>query len=1181
MQELVRARQEQARILKSLLGQVSVHSEECYKQQGRLNTMDIASYNQARRHTNPPTQGWEEEQYVEVRQVQSTLAGKKYQNKPVIAAPLPAGFVLPTSPPYDHLEDDMYDDLAGMGMEQQRTTQRIRSIPSRGDEDDDIIMVGASIPPTILENDNTRVEDFEVEEIYDNTVGLMDDDPNEEYVEEIYDDSLSLRMVPPLTTGALPLPQQNRRYSPLPPPPGLSEDEEIEEIYDDSYSLMMNISPPKNTTHNRKNAPLPPPPPPATVGEEEDEGIYDESSSLMIEPPPPLRKGHQNFNQVPQPAPIEEDIYDDSSSLMNEPPPPRHNQQNIVPAASPPDTFNDGVYDDSASLLTQPPGLPKMTNQPLPPAKWENANTSKVGKSLPPVPPAVQDDIYEDTYSMKQSQDGGNEQYTLLSSVRVTDRATAVGSNLQPSSQAQRAISPSPPPLPRRSPDTRLMKQQPSLLVPPSGNKMRSLSEPPPPLPDRSPNTHLSADYETPHRKMSSEDQQQIPRRVSSSEDVFVSNSNTPPLPPRRESLTKNWNATNSRKISSTRRKDSRTRSESSTQSSAINQPRFGRVSASDPPSVSTFQQRRYIIGGNNTPSTLNVPSKPRLVKKLSDPTAIRRMPLPPLPSQPEEEQKDYEYIDDNKMIEFCAELDREQSPQSYMPPIRRSSEDIQPMPQGYTPPIRRSSKELQQPIPQGYSPPIRRSSKELQQPIPQGYSPPIRRSSKELQQQLPQGYTPPIRRSSKELQQQPILQGYSPQIRRSSKELQPTNLITSHVQLLANKMPKQLRPVPTPASEERSHPDVALPLPPVVRVGDRAPMPLPPSTVSKPSTKISPPNAPGTVPTPPPPPPPPPVISLPNQTSRVPPPTAKMNTFSSPVGASHGTPAAPPPPSSAGNVPPPPPIFAGSAPPPPPPPPPIGGTKFGGPPAPPSVPTQSSNQQSDNPSPAAAQGMSDLLAGLSSVQLKKASDRELQSAPAQPSKSGGVGLQSNLMAEMQSFQLRKIKKTENNAPDPSSHANKAESDTKEVHSFQLRKTKRPNVDTPSSNTDGGTDSTGPSLQFQLRPTPGPNKQLNPATPPLKAKPIKPQPPPPKPKQPSSVSPPPYASSVGNGNVTSHDLQTNGSNMPEWKRAIMMKKQREQEVSILNIEFRNMHTKYIVIRHSVLARFKFAAETYA
>lgn len=290
--------------------------------------------------------------------------------------------------------------------------------------------------------------------------------------------------------------------------------------------------------------------------------------------------------------------------------------------------------------------------------------------------------------------------------------------------------------------------------------------------------------------------------------------------------------------------------------------------------------------------------------------------------------------------------------PQDYAPPVvRRSvaySEEDEP--QDYTPPIRRGGvpHSDNDEEPQDYTPPIRRGGVHIELDEPQDYTIPVRSSRVCIDEDEPQEYTPPIVRRSVIVDNQSMP---TPPLPPRSASREP------HVRRRGHHAPVTVTPSVSPASTNNQpnprHQASSLGQPPV----------------------------------------PPPTKSRARSRSPVPPPVNRSHAEAPPQTTSVGVPSPPPAPPIGDDAPPPPP-------------PPVIGHKA---PPPVSSPMHSSmtladiSQETDNDPP------SELLSGIRSVQLKKASERKPPQKPPLPVSSGSST--TSLFAEMQSFQLRKTKR--------------------------------------------------------------------------------------------------------------------------------------------------------------------------
>ena len=202
-----------------------------------------------------------------------------------------------------------------------------------------------------------------------------------------------------------------------------------------------------------------------------------------------------------------DEIYDDAASLQQHPP---------------------DIYDDTASLMQNPPE-----------EIYDNAASLRQNQP---------DEIYDDTASLMQNPPDEiyNDPATLMQNPPVSANA----SMLSPTHRA-RTSSPTPPPIPPRSPTTVIT------TLTRNGCRERSLSSPAPPIPARSPATRLSSNHLS-HLPYMPEDstisygtQLEAPPIPPRSPDTKltaaqhsrrqtppqIGGDETPPLPPRKESL--------------------------------------------------------------------------------------------------------------------------------------------------------------------------------------------------------------------------------------------------------------------------------------------------------------------------------------------------------------------------------------------------------------------------------------------------------------------------------------------------------------------------------------------------------------------------------------------------------------------------------------------------------------------
>lgn len=281
-------------------------------------------------------------------------------------------------------------------------------------------------------------------------------------------------------------------------------------------------------------------------------------------------------------------------------------------------------------------------------------------------------------------------------------------------------------------------------------------------------------------------------------------------------------------------------------------------------------------------------------------------------------------------------------------------------VPQDYTPPIvRRSVVYPEEDEPQDYTPPIRRGGAHVELDEPQDYTTPITRSRMYVDDddEEPQEYTPPVVRRSVIVDNQSMPAPPLPP-RSASREL--------HDRRRGHCAPVTITPPVSPAST-KSQPDQQ----------HQASHGQQTARVSQPPPPVS-----------------PPIKGRARSRSPVPP----------PVSRSH--PEAPPQPTNVGVPAPPPALPMGGGAPPPPPPPAIGHKA----PPPISSPVHSRETSADISQETDDEPPSELLSGIRNVQLKKPAERKPPPQKPRPPPTSDSSTTS-LFAEMQSFQLRKTKR--------------------------------------------------------------------------------------------------------------------------------------------------------------------------
>ncbi len=301
--------------------------------------------------------------------------------------------------------------------------------------------------------------------------------------------------------------------------------------------------------------------------------------------------------------------------------------------------------------------------------------------------------------------------------------------------------------------------------------------------------------------------------------------------------------------------------------------------------------------------------------------------------------------------------------------------------------------------MPQDYTPPIvRRSVVYPEEDEPQDYTVPIRRSGGLVELDEAQDYTPPIRRSRMyvdggDADEEP--QEYSAPVVRNSRNV------------IVDKQSVPSPPLPPRSASRESHdrrrghrgPVTAVTPPPVSPASTKT-QPDEPNQASygQQMTRVS---------------QPPPQVSIPPTTGRarsrspVQPPVSRFHSEAPPP----SPPKAPP---QTTNVGPPAPPMGGAAPPPPPPP------EIGFKASPPvTSPVHSREISSDISQEIDDEPPSELLSGIRNVQLKKAAERKPPPPQKTPPPVSSGSSTTSLFAEMQSFQLRKTKRPNvNTEPD-------------------------------------------------------------------------------------------------------------------------------------------------------------------
>jgi len=645
--------------------------------------------------------------------------------------------------------------------------------------------------------------------------------------------------------------------------------------------------------------------------------VYDDAASLQQHQPDEIYDDAASLRQDPL-----DEIYNDPASLMQNPP--------------------DEIYDDAASLKQNP--LDEIYNDPVslmqnPPDEiYDDAASLKQNPqdgiysdpvSLMQNPP---DEIYDDAASLKQNplDEIYNDPVSLMQSPPVSINR----SMLSPIHRV-RTPSPTPPPIPPRSPATVIT------TLTRNGERDRSISSPPPPIPARSPATRLSSNRHPPHLPEDStvgygtkDEAPPIPprspdtklttaQRTHMQTPLQLGGNETPPLPPRRESLPrsdKSLQLPNS----------SRRRSAESIPPPSIN--RADKPKVTNLPSNSFQNRLSSLYEGGSPAHTPPTQTQQQQRGRIRSEPAIHVIPI--LPAQGR-------HMPSNSGLPKC-------QPYEEVIPLHASQKQATPLP-----PVGMSHNVI--PATQGWT----SSAPSAGQPqaIPAHSQLPPTTSKQTKQPPTP---------GSIVLQAPPVGHPFNPQNVRPQHVPptvgQPSYSAAQAVPVAPSPPPPLIvgqagAPVPShpfPIIDPKFSPAVpTAPPPPSVGV-PQAPIPPPPPTppIGHPFN----PQAQATPPAPPPPPPTPPVGHPFNPQAQVAPPA----------------PPPPPPTPPAGHP------FnpQAQAPPPAPPPPAIGQAR-------PKVPSTghqpvAGGAKLTSKAPPGPPGMGDLLAGLSDVKLRKASDRSL-----------------------------------------------------------------------------------------------------------------------------------------------------------------------------------------------------------
>ena len=406
---------------------------------------------------------------------------------------------MPLPPPPSDETEDIYEDTintVSKPLPQQGTQNRhnmpLPPPPSNETEDiyeDTSNTVSKPLPQQGTQNwHNMRLlppPPDETEDIYEDTSNTVSKPPPQhgtinrhnmplpshpsDEAEDIYEDTSN--------TVSKPLPQQgtqNWHNMSLPPHPS----DETEDIYEDTSNTVSKPLP-QQGTQNWHNMSLPPHP------SDETEDIYEDTSNTVSKPLP--QQGTQNWHNTsfpPPPSDETEDIYEDTSNTVSKPSYQGTINWHNMPLPSHPSDEAENIYDDVSNA---PKPLPQSSsggsryqyNAPLPPppsciAEDLYEDTSIVTK--PPFPLTEPEDIYDDTDAVFGNKsmtadpltNRGGDNTSKKRGVSITVQ-TAGNSRLDSEdygpldyphsvsiSKHTRTPSLSPPPIPCRSPTTKL-----------------------------------------------------------------------------------------------------------------------------------------------------------------------------------------------------------------------------------------------------------------------------------------------------------------------------------------------------------------------------------------------------------------------------------------------------------------------------------------------------------------------------------------------------------------------------------------------------------------------------------------------------------------------------------------------------------------------------------------------------
>ena len=510
MKKLAEARQRQALAVEQLLTTISKSGTDCYEiLQATNETLQKEAQNleqnmssvgqkvspEEHQSSTPINQGWAGS-YPSTEKMPSVKQVPMHPMVKQSSAASSGEYLLQTSPQDDeYRDDDIYEDV--LTQPEVRPVQHIRSVRV---SDDDIIPVATSSQLIIQEGSTTGVLEEE-EELYDDLVGVMQKPPtvpvyhhdavtlNQNPPEEIYENTITLRQNPP------------------------------DEIYDDAIALRSNF-PVVTSKH-----PIP-------------EEIYDDAVSLRQNPPDEVYEVVANT----KPDPLEE-IYDDAVNLrQNLPAPsgrnilsPSYKERSQSPTPPPIPSRSSITESGNRGVSVSTPPLPIPVRSPH----------TQLSSSRPPPP------LPEETTVSYATRDEPP-------TIPVRSPNTRLSSSRPPPPLPEETgisymTRDEPPTIPARSPNTRLSSSRPPPPLPEETGISYMTRDEPPTIPVRSPNTQLSSSRPPPPLpeettvSYATRDEPPPPIPLRSSDTKLTTaqgmhrktppHSDSPPLPPRKESL--------------------------------------------------------------------------------------------------------------------------------------------------------------------------------------------------------------------------------------------------------------------------------------------------------------------------------------------------------------------------------------------------------------------------------------------------------------------------------------------------------------------------------------------------------------------------------------------------------------------------------------------------------------------